>query len=107
MRQPTLNSILETIRTINDAYRGKGFRLMGVFGSYARETADPFIDIDIAYRIDHDRFHPDDAFAKLEEIETIRKNLERKLRRRVDLVPYPPKNDSPLAQRLRKELRSA
>jgi predicted nucleotidyltransferase len=107
MGQPTLDSILETVRSVNAEYEKRGFRLMGVFGSYARESADPFSDIDIAYRIDHDRFHPDDAFAKLEEIETIRRNLERKLHRRVDLVPYPRESDSPLARRLRKELKSA
>ena len=107
MKQLTLDSILAVLRTLNEEYGREGFRLLGIFGSYARESADPFSDIDIAYRIDHDRFHPGDAFAKLEAIETIRRRLERELRRRVDLVPYPRDSDSPLARRLRKELKSA
>jgi predicted nucleotidyltransferase len=106
MKNPTLQEIFKAIRAINEEYEKEGFRIVGVFGSYARDEADLFSDIDMAYRIDVATFHPGDAFAKLEAIERIRERLQKSLRRRVDLVPYP-REETPLKKRLEKELKSA
>ncbi len=103
MKQLSSDEILQTIRAFNRKYEKAGIRLMGVFGSYARDEATDFSDIDIAYRIDHTKFYPDNAFKKLEAIQEIREKLERAFKRKVDLVPYP-KEDSPLKERLKKEM---
>jgi len=91
---------------MNRQYASSGFQLVGLFGSYARGEAGDFSDIDIAYRIDHAKFHPDNAFKKLEAIQEIKTELEKRFKRRVDLIPYP-KKDSLLKERLKKELLSA
>ena len=103
MKQLSSDEILQTIRVFNREYEKTGLRLMGLFGSYARDEATDFSDIDIAYRIDHTKFYPDNAFKKLEAIQEIREKLERAFERKVDLVPYP-KEDSPLKERLEKEM---
>ena len=91
---------------MNRQFAPSGFQLVGLFGSYARGEAGNFSDIDIAYRIDHAKFHSDNAFKKLEAIQEIKTELEKRFKRRVDLIPYP-KEDSPLKERLKKELLSA
>ena len=106
MRKPDREQILSILKQLNEKYAPKGFKFVGLFGSYARGEADDFSDIDIAYRIDHTKFHPDNAFKKLEAIQEIRQELEKIFKRKVDLIPYP-KEDSPLKERLEKELLSA
>jgi len=106
MNKPDRQQILSSLKKLNEKYASKGFRFVGLFGSYARNDAGDFSDIDIAYRIDHAKFHPDNAFKKLEAIQEIRRELEKIFKRKVDLIPYP-KEDSPLKERLQKELLSA
>ena len=66
--------ITKNLHKLNDMYRKDGFEFVGLFGSYARGSEDIFSDIDITYKIDHDLFYKDDAFAKLNKINEIRKN---------------------------------
>jgi predicted nucleotidyltransferase len=94
MKTMTLEFILKYLQIINDAYKDKGFKLVGVFGSYARHEESMISDIDIAYSIDHTLFFKNDAFAKLEEIEKIRNKLEKVFKRKVDLVSLQSNNIS-------------
>ncbi|WP_457595945.1 nucleotidyltransferase family protein [Hydrogenimonas sp.] len=103
MKNLTDREILKILRKFNETYASQGFKIVGLFGSYARNEATDFSDIDLAYEIDHEKFYPDDAFRKLDAIDTIRRELEGELRRKVDLIPYP-KEESPLKKRLEKEL---
>jgi len=84
--KPNLDFIKKEIGKLNEVYESKGFKIVSIFGSYARESADIFSDIDLTYRIDHDIFYKDDAFLKLQEIEKIKKRLESIFKRRVDLI---------------------
>jgi len=106
MKSITSQQILQVLREYNKRYEKEGFQVVGLFGSYARGQAEDFSDIDLVYRIDHDRFHPGDAFKKLEEVQKIRRELEAVFRRPVDLIPYPSKI-SPLKTKLERELLSA
>lgn len=106
MKKITVATILQTLREINDEYAERGFKLVGLFGSYARGEDAPTSDIDIAYAIDKKRFHRGDAFAQLDELEQIRIRLERIFRRRVDLVSYNSANPI-VKSRLEKELLGA
>jgi len=76
------------LEKLKKRYESEGFLIVGIFGSVARGEEDPFSDIDIAYKIDHSRFFPDNAFKKLIRIEEIKKELESIFGKRVDLVPY-------------------
>jgi len=80
----------------------KGIRLTGLFGSYARGTADAYSDIDLTYRMDHSVFYPENAFKKLIALEEIKKELELKLKHPIDLIPENTK-DPLLSESLKQE----
>jgi len=81
------SEIIDFLNKYNKKFENKGFRFVSLFGSYARGTEDAFSDIDLTYKIDHTIFYKDDAFAKLEKIDEIKKDLERIFQKRVDLIP--------------------
>jgi predicted nucleotidyltransferase len=65
----------------------EGFELVGVFGSHGRGSEDIYSDLDIAYKIDHDQFHKDNAFKKLLRINEIKREIELQSHKKVDIVP--------------------
>ncbi len=79
--------ILDHLREYNRRDAPEGFRLTGLFGSYARGTADLFSDIDITYTIDPARFAPDDGYARLAHLEAVKAMLGKKFHRPIDLIP--------------------
>jgi len=85
--------VKSSLSSLITKYNKEGLILYGIFGSYARNEADCFSDIDIAYKINHDKFYKDDAFKKLIRIEEIKKEIEKKLKKQVDLVPLSKSND--------------
>jgi predicted nucleotidyltransferase len=98
----TKKDIINYLQQFNDTYKSRGFQIIGLFGSYARDTQDPFSDIDLSYAMDHEIFHKNNAFAKLIELDNIKKELEQTFKNRVDLIPANTKN-SLLQKNLKKE----
>ncbi len=82
-------SILTTLKTLKPTYEQEGLILLGLFGSYARDTQSKFSDIDVAYRLDYDKFSLKykGGFAKLLRIDEVKKELEDIFHTPVDLVP--------------------
>jgi len=95
-------TILKNLHQFNSRFKTKGFLLYSLFGSYARGTEDMFSDIDLTYKIDHNLFFKDDAFAKLSKIEEICQELEQVLHKKVDLIPANTKNNF-IQEQLKKE----
>ena len=83
------NSILSTLKQLKPIYAKEGLVLLGLFGSYAKDTQTKFSDIDIAYKIDYDKFSSKykDGFSKILRIDEIKKELQDAFHTRVDLVP--------------------
>ena len=81
--------ILNTLTKLKKQYQEEGFILLGLFGSYAKETYDKYSDIDVAYTIEYERFSKQykDGFSKILRIDEIRKELEETFHTKVDLVP--------------------
>jgi len=81
--------ILHTLTKAKEKYQDEGFILLGLFGSYAKETQDQYSDIDVAYTIEYDKFSQKykDGFSKILRIDEIRKELEKTFHTKVDLVP--------------------
>ncbi len=81
--------ILHTLTKAKEKYQDEGFILLGLFGSYAKETQDQYSDIDVAYTIEYDTFSQKykDGFSKILRIDEIRKELEKTFHTKVDLVP--------------------
>lgn len=97
---PLINSKLKNIK---QRYLSEGFEIVGVFGSYARGNEDIFSDIDIAYRLDHNKFFKDDAFKKLLRIEAIKKELELNFQKKVDIISLN-SNNQRLNESIKKEM---
>ena len=83
------NEIISMLKVMKPTYEKEGLILLGLFGSYAREEHTKFSDIDIAYKIDYNKFSTKykDGFSKLLRIEDIKKEIQSHLETQVDLVP--------------------
>ncbi len=101
----TKEQIVQALSEYKKRFEPEGFSIVGVFGSVARDEADSFSDIDIAYRIDHKEFakHYPDGFSKLLRIEAIQKSLEALLHNRIDLISLQSSNKA-LTQQMLKEI---
>lgn len=86
---PQKDDILSTLKTLKPVYEQEGLIILGLFGSFARNTQSRFSDIDIAYRIDYDKFSVKykDGFSKLARIDGIKNELQSTLKTKVDFVP--------------------
>ncbi len=81
--------IVKILKKLNLKYKDEGFIIVGIFGSYARDSQTKFSDIDIAYKLDYNIFSKKyrDGFSKLLRIEDIKRELQAIFKRPVDLVP--------------------
>ena len=52
--------ILDYLHNYNQEHKKDGFKLVSLFGSYARDENDFFSDIDLTYEINHNIVHKDD-----------------------------------------------
>ena len=70
--------ILNKLKEIKPLYEKEGLEILGVFGSYAKDTQDEFSDIDIAYRLDYNKFSQKyvDGFSKLLRIEEMKQRKQ-------------------------------
>ena len=83
------NSILSKLKELKPTYEKEGFILLGIFGSYARDMQTEFSDIDVAYKLDYDKFSLKyrGGFAKLLRIDEVKKELQSIFNTSIDLVP--------------------
>jgi predicted nucleotidyltransferase len=83
-----LPQILLLLSEAKKYYEKEGVVLLGIFGSYAKNSYDQFSDIDIAYMLEYDTFSKKykDGFSKILRLEEIRKSLEKRFQKKVDLV---------------------
>lgn len=81
--------ILSKLKELKPTYEKEGLILVGLFGSYATETQSTFSDIDIAYKIDYDRFSKNykDGFSKILRIDDIKEELQQTFKTKIDFVP--------------------
>jgi predicted nucleotidyltransferase len=81
--------LIVELKKAKETYEKEGIHLIGIFGSYARDEADEFSDLDILYTLDRPRFHQNHSggFAKLVRLEEVRNELNRRLHLPIDLVP--------------------
>ena len=99
------SNILALLSEAKKVYANEGVLLRGIFGSYANNTYDQFSDVDIAYTLDYDTFstYYKDGFSKILRLEEIKKSLEKRLHKKVDLVSLNSSNKR-LVERIKKEM---
>jgi len=83
------NEIILKLQEIKPTYEQEGLILLGLFGSYTKNTQNKFSDIDIAYKLNYDKFSLKyrDGFSKLLRINDIKKELQFIFKTPIDLVP--------------------
>jgi predicted nucleotidyltransferase len=88
------NDILTHLQKLKPIYEKEGIILLGLFGSYAKNTQTKYSDIDIAYKLDYEKFSKQyiGGFKKLLRIDHIKKELEEQFQTKIDLVPNANKN---------------
>lgn len=86
---PQKNEILLKLKELKPTYEKEGLVLLGLFGSYAKDTQNKFSDIDVAYKLDYDKFSLKykGGFAKLLRIDAIKAELQAIFKTPIDLVP--------------------
>lgn len=86
---PQKSEILSKLKELKPTYAQEGLILLGLFGSYAKDTQTKFSDIDVAYKLDYDKFSLKykGGFAKLLRIDDIKKELQAIFKTQIDLVP--------------------
>jgi predicted nucleotidyltransferase len=82
--------ILQKLDSLKSDYQKEGIELYALFGSYAKDRFDDFSDIDIAYKIDYEKFSKRyrDGFSKLLRLQNVKKELEKTFNKKVDFVPF-------------------
>ncbi|MEA3513504.1 MAG: nucleotidyltransferase domain-containing protein [Campylobacterota bacterium] len=83
------NEIVLKLKELKPKYEQEGLILLGLFGSYARDNQNNFSDIDIAYKLDYDKFSQNykDGFSKLLRIDDIKSELQQAFKTKIDFVP--------------------
>ena len=82
------NKILNKLKELKPIYQNEGLEILGVFGSYAKETNTKYSDIDIAYKLDYDKFSKKyiGGFSKILRINEIKDELKAIFKTEVDFV---------------------
>ncbi|MFA6789227.1 MAG: nucleotidyltransferase domain-containing protein [Arcobacteraceae bacterium] len=83
------NEIVSKLQELKPKYEQEGLILLGLFGSFAKDNQNAFSDIDIAYKLDYDKFSQKykDGFSKLLRIDDIKSELEHTFKTKIDFVP--------------------
>lgn len=83
-----IEQIKTLLASLKNKYQEEGFDIVGIFGSYAKGSAKKYSDLDIAYQLDFKKFDEkyQGGFKKLIRIDEIKKDLQKKLHIKVDLV---------------------
>ena len=84
--KPTRDEILAELARLKRKWREEGIEELALFGSFARETATPYSDIDIALKKAPDFVERYGPYGYFELAAKLREELGRVLHRRVDLL---------------------
>jgi predicted nucleotidyltransferase len=78
-------NILNYLAEIKSDLRQKGIEKIGLFGSFAKDEASPFSDIDIAIQLQKEYLKKNDVWEYFNLIENIKEKLLKKFSRKVDV----------------------
>ncbi|KAB7884879.1 nucleotidyltransferase family protein [Poseidonibacter ostreae] len=80
--------ILNKLKELKPIYQNEGLEILGVFGSYAKDTNTKYSDIDIAYKLDYEEFSKRyiGGFSKLIRLDEIKEELQSIFKTEVDFV---------------------
>ena len=81
---------IKILKKKNKELKKDGIEVVAIFGSFAKDEADEFSDVDLAYKIEKDIFFKKyiDGFSQILKLQEIKEDLEKNFKRKVDFVPY-------------------
>ena len=81
--------IVTKLKELKPKYEKEGLIILGLFGSYSLGTQTKFSDIDIAYKIDYNKFSQKyiGGFAKILRIDDIKSELQSVFKKSIDFIP--------------------
>ena len=99
------NDILKLLKEYKLRYAKEGLKLVGLFGSYAKGSDDQYSDVDIAYKLDREKFSKkyQDGFSKILRIQEVEESLAKAFHKKVDLVSLDSHN-SIFLEHIKKEM---
>ena len=95
--------ILDFLAEMKKEWGEIGVDKIGLFGSYAKENADPFSDIDIAIKLNESYLDEHDVWAYFDLLENIRETLQKRFSRKVDIFDLN-SNNTPIKESILKDL---
>ena len=94
--------IIETLKRLKPLLAKEGIEQLALFGSFAREEATPYSDVDIAFRRESCYRKEQSAYDYFALLEKLKSDLRTSLHRNVDLFDLD--SDSPFKGQIEKEL---
>ncbi|MBN2825758.1 MAG: nucleotidyltransferase domain-containing protein [Campylobacterales bacterium] len=79
------SDILTFLSTIKPSLEAQGVEKLGLFGSYTKESANEFIDIDIAFKLQNDFLQTHDVWNYFRLIENINETIGKQFHKKVEL----------------------
>jgi len=99
-----MSDILQTLKQSKAQFLDDGVEIVGIFGSFARNEQTSTSDIDIAYKLSKDKFFSKyNGFKAVVKLSEIKKELSRKLKRKVDFISFENSNKE-LVNNIKKEI---
>ena len=74
------NSILKSLKSLQNKYKKYGFLIVGVFGSYARDEENKESDIDILYDVNELFLRKYSGWSAILQMESIKKDIQETLK---------------------------
>jgi len=94
--------ILHFLKEFKESPRNRFFTQIGLFGSYARDEADVFSDIDIAVKVDKEAISRYDVWSYFDALSEIKAALLNRFHLKSDVLDMD--SGSPLLEHIRKEI---
>jgi len=94
------DEILQSLRQLKESMPGVGS--LGLFGSFARNEAGPFSDIDVAIKLQGDYLEKNDAWDYFELFATIQNSLGKKFEKKVDVFDLD--SASRISEKIKREI---
>ena len=94
--------ILRFLKEFKESPRNKFFTQIGLFGSYARDEADVFSDIDVAVKVDKEAMSRYDVWSYFDALSEIKSALLKRFHLKSDVLDLD--SGSPLLEQIQEEI---
>lgn len=98
----TKEQIITQLKELKPKYEQKGFIILGLFGSYAKNEAIESSDIDVAIKLKDDFLQTHDVWTYFDGINSIKSDISKKFGVQCDVLDFD--SSSPLVEKIKNEV---